>query len=138
MNAAANESPKYDIPVDDFVDLLKARIDIAHRWTEAKREFVAANEREQRRQFKFHTNRARREMVLRRARHKTHRTLVCTITIVTVATVWFLFHHAFYGDAHQQQYAPPFIKYLAIGLAGYGIISGVAGLFRRLLKSPEA
>jgi len=136
MNTA-NESRRQGIPVADFVALLKAHIDTAHRRTEATKEFVAANEREQRRQFEFHTNRMEREMVLRRARHKMHRTLACVIGVVAVATVWFLFYHAFYGDAHQQQYAPLFIEYLAIGLAGYGVISGIAGLFRRLFKPRE-
>jgi len=29
------------------------------------------------------------------------------------------------------------IKYLAIGLAGYGVISGLAGLFKKFMKQGE-
>lgn len=137
MNAANNESPKRGIPAADCVDLLMARIDLDKRKDEATKEFVAANDRQQKRRFEFHTTRREREMALRHARHKTLRTLVYGLVPATVLTVWFLFYNAFYGDGLRQEYALAIIKYLAIGLAGYGVISGIAGLFKRLLKPSE-
>ncbi|MDD9885196.1 MAG: hypothetical protein OXU62_11835 [Gammaproteobacteria bacterium] len=124
-------------PVDDLIDLERARIDNANRLVDVRRELIAAGDRNDQRHFEFHTNRLEREMAFHHTRHKTYKTVVYAVIIATVATVCFLFYNAFYGEGRQQEYALMIIKYLAIGLAGYGVISGIAGLFRRLMK-PDA
>jgi len=138
MSDFENNPPGKDlIPVDDLIDLERARIDNANRQVDVKRELIAAGDRNDQRHFEFHTNRMEREIAFHHARHKTYKTVVYAVVTASVATVWFLFYNAFYGDGLQQEYALMIIKYLAIGLAGYGVISGVAGLFKRLMKPDE-
>lgn len=139
MNNSENNPSGRDLipPADELIDLERSRIDNANRMVEVRRELIAASDRNDQRHFEFHTNRLEREMEFHHARHKTYKTVVYAVIVASVATVWFLFYNAFYGDGLQQEYALAIIKYLAIGLAGYGVISGIAGLFKRLLKPSE-
>lgn len=132
-----NPSGKDLIPVDDLIDLERARIDNANRQVDVRRELIAAGDRNDQRHFEFHTNRMEREMAFHHARHKTQQTLLYATTLASFLILCFLLYNAFYGGGLQQEYALMIIKYLAIGLAGYGVISGIAGLFKRLVKPNE-
>lgn len=125
------------IPADDLIALERARIDNANRQIEAGRELIAASDRNDQRQFEFHTNRLEREMELRHTRHKTYKVVVYVVVLASVATLWFLLYNAFYGDGEQKEYGLMIVKYLAISIAGYGVISGLAGLFKKFLKQGE-
>lgn len=139
MHAAENQMPGPDlIPAADLIALEKARIDNEKHGIEVAKEFVAANERNHQRRLESFESQHVRELEFRRTRHKTHQTILYATSIASFLILCFLLFNAFYGVGQQQEYALMIIKYLAIGLAGYGIISGIAGLFRRLLKSPEA
>jgi len=118
----------------DIIDLERARIDNSNRQIEATRELIAASDRNDQRQFEFHTNRLEREMELRHTRHKTYKAVVYAIVLASVATIWFLLYNAFYGDGEQREYGLMIAKYLAIGVAGHGIIIGVASLFKKIMK----
>lgn len=138
MNAAENDLPGQElIPAADVIALEQARIDNEKREIEVAREFVAANERSDQRQIESIENQHARELAFRQTRHKTHQTLLYATTSSSFLILCFLLYNAFYGDGLQQEYALMIIKYLAIGLAGYGVISGIAGLFKRLMKPGE-
>ncbi|MDD9850922.1 MAG: hypothetical protein OXU94_04050 [Gammaproteobacteria bacterium] len=137
MSASENNPSRQELIPANVLALEQARIDNANRQVEARRELTAANDRNNQRLFEFHTNRLEREMKLRHARHKTYKVVVYAVVLATVATIWFLLYNAFYGDGEQREYGLMIAKYLAIGVAGYGIISGVAGLFKKFLKQGE-
>lgn len=135
MNAAENDLPGQElIPAADVIALEQARIDNEKHEIEVAREFVAANERSDQRQIESIENQHARELEFRQTRHKTHQALLYATTSASFLILCFLLYNAFYGDGLQQEYALAIIKYLAIGLAGYGVISGIAGLFKRLMK----
>lgn len=138
MSAAEhNPSGQGLIPVADAIALAQAGVDNEKREIEVVGEFVAANERSEQRQIESVENQHARELEFRHTRHKTYKTVVYAVIAASIATVWFLLYNAFYGVGLQQEYALMIIKYLAIGLAGYGVISGIAGLFKRLVKPNE-
>ncbi|MCY4245652.1 MAG: hypothetical protein OXU41_02145 [Gammaproteobacteria bacterium] len=137
MSASENNPSRQELIPANVLALEQARIDNANRQVEARRELTAANDRNNQRLFEFHTNRLEREMKLLHARHKTYKVVVYAVVLATVATIWFLLYNAFYGDGEQREYGLMIAKYLAIGVAGYGIISGVAGLFKKFLKQGE-
>ncbi len=74
---------------------------------------------------------------MRHTHHKTYKTVIYAVMLASVVTIWFLLYNTFYGDVQQKEYGLTIIKYLAVGLAGYGVISGIAGLFKRFLKQDE-
>lgn len=138
MHAAENQTPGPDlIPAADLIALEQARIDNEKHGIEVAKEFVAANERNQQRRLESFESQHVRELDFRRTRHKTHQTLLYATSVASFLILCFLLYNAFYGDGLQQEYALAIIKYLAIGLAGYGVISGIAGLFKRLMKPGE-
>lgn len=135
---ADRASPRQDfIPADDLIALERARIDNSNRQVEAGRELIAASDRNDQRQFEFHTNRLEREMELHHTRHKTYKVVIYAVVLASVATIWFLLYNAFYGEGGQKEYGQMIAKYLAISVAGYGVISGITSLFKRLMKSDE-
>ena len=75
-----------------------------------------------------------REMELHHAYHKTHKVALFAIVLASFLILCFLLYNAFYGESQQKEYGLMIIKYLAIGLAGYGVISGIASLFKKFLK----
>lgn len=75
-----------------------------------------------------------REMDLRHACHKTYKAALFAIVLASFSILCFLLYNAFYGEAQQKEYGLMIIEYLAIGLAGYGVISGIAGLFKKFLS----
>lgn len=87
-----------------------------------------------RRQFESLENQHAREMDLRHAYHKTHKAALFAVVLASLLILCFLLYNAFYGEGQQKEYGLMIIKYLGIGLAGYGAISGIAGLFKKFLK----
>lgn len=132
-----NNPSRQELIPADVLALEQARIDSTNRQIEARRELTAANDRNNQRLFEFHTNRLEREMELRHIRHKTYKVVVYAVVLASVATIWFLLYNAFYGDGEQREYGLMIAKYLAIGIAGYGVISGLASLFKKFLKQGE-
>jgi len=138
MNAAENHPPRQDlIPAADLIALEQARIDNDQREIEVAKEFIAAHERNNQRQLESLASQHAREIELRRVRHKTYKIVVYAVVLASAATIWFLLYNTFYGEGQQKEYALMIIKYLAIGLAGYGVISGLAGLFKKFMKQGE-
>jgi len=135
MNNPENNPPRQDlIPADDLIALERGRLDNEKHQTEAIREFIAANERNHQRQFESLESRHVREMELHHARHKTYKAVLFTVILAFFLILCFLLYNAFYGEGQQKEYGLMIIKYLAIGLAGYGVISGIASLFKKFLK----
>lgn len=87
-----------------------------------------------RRQAESLENQYVREMDLRHVCHKTHKAVLFATVLASFLILCFLFYNAFYGEGQQKEYGLMIIKYLVIGLAGYGAISGIGGLFKKFLK----
>lgn len=135
MNNPENNPPRQElIPADDLIALVRGRLDNEERQIEVAREFIAASERNNQRQFESLENRHVREMELHHARHKTHKAVLFTVILASFSILCFLLYNAFYGEGQQKEYGLMIVKYLAIGLAGYGVISGIASLFKKILK----
>lgn len=135
MSAAGNDPSGQDlIPTADLIALERARIENDKRQIEVAREVIAADERNTQRQFESLENQHLREIELRRAYHKTHKAALFAIALASFLILCFLLYNAFYGEGQQREYGLMIIKYLGIGLAGYGVISGIAGLLKKFLK----
>lgn len=132
---AVRDSSEQDmIPVDNLIDLERARIDNLNRQVEVAKESIAASERNDKRLFDFSMQRLQYKMDAFRARQKTSKTLLYAGGLVFVLALGFLLFHAFYGNEKQNEYAVAIIKNLAIFFAGYGFISGIAALVKRFFK----
>jgi len=63
------------------------------------------------------------------------RTLAIGLGLFGVVVASFFLVMAFFGNAAQSATALQILKVLGVGGGGYGIISGVASLFRRLMQN---
>ena len=135
MSTVGNDPSGHDlIPAADLIALERARIENEKRGIEVTREAIAADERNYQRQIESLENQHVREIELHNAYHKTYKAVLFAIVSASFLILCFLLYNAFYGEGQQKEYGLMIIKYLAIGLAGYGIISGIAGLFKKILK----
>jgi len=135
MSTVGNDPSGQDlIPAADLISLERARVENDKREIEVAREAISADERSYQRQVESLDNQHAREIELRNAYHKTHKVVLFSIVLASFSILCFLLYNAFYGEGQQKEYGLIIIKYLAIGLAGYGVISGIAGLFKKFLK----
>ncbi len=133
--AGRGSTPADSMSYENIAALERERIDALKSYIEVEKESVAANERNEQRQLESNMRRFELQMEFNRARHKTFKTFAYYVGgFLGAAVGGFLLYNAFYGDEAQKEYALMIIKYLFIGIAGYGVISSIAGLFRKFLK----
>lgn len=126
-NQRADRASNQDPVPADLIALERERVKLG-------REVIAANERENERQFKFNMKFLEYKEATSRARHKTSTTIIYVVGFSLLAALVFFIYNVFYGDIEQKESALIIIKYLAIAIAGYGVIGSIARSLRKFMR----
>lgn len=125
------------VAVQDLVELEQRRIERDNRRTDVLMKALELADVQDKRQFLFHTN----NLEARTERERTRFAFVRSVTWITLAigtgVVALLLAMAFFGSEAQRAAASAMVTNGLIGLAGWGIISGVFRLLRSIATRPE-
>ena len=129
--------PDRAIAVQDLVELEQRRIDRDNRRTDVLMKALELADAQDKRQFLFHTN----NLETRRESERTRFAFVRSVTWSTLAigtgAAALLLAMAFFGSETQRAAASVVVRNGLIGLAGWGIVSGVFRLLRSIVTRPE-
>ena len=118
-----------------LIELERSRIDRDNRRTEVLAKALEIADDQDQRQFEFASERQRLEDRAERRRFVLAWSLavgsLVVVVVVTGLTIWM----AFFGDDMQRAVAQELGKNGLVGLAGFGVVSGLVRLVRSLVRS---
>lgn len=144
MNSEEGPSQELDVvrpdratAVQDLVELEQRRIERDDRRTDVLTKALELADAQDKRQFLFHTN----NLEARKERERTRFAFVRSVTWMCLAigtsVAALLLAMTFFGGEAQRAAASALATNGLIGLAGWGIISGIFRLLRSVASRPE-
>jgi hypothetical protein len=119
-------------PAAAFLQIERQRIDSYNRRSEVASQAVAASNEANKRQFEYQMAKLAAEESASKRKDVLARIVVIGLGIFGVILASLFLIMAFFGNAAQSTIALQILKVLGVGGGGYGIISGLASLIRRL------
>lgn len=119
----------------EVLEIEKERIASQDRKTETVRRWIKATDDADKRQHAFSMNRIRNENNRAIDRHNLIRKLIVGGGLFIVFIVLLLLYFIFLGNTEQTENALLFVKYVAIGTAGYGIIHILTAAVKKLFEN---
>ena len=120
--------------LSQMLEIEKARIDSTNRRTEVAKQAIDASNESDKRQFDYQMAKLKSEDDAGQRRDNLAKWVVgCVGIFVGAITLLFLWM-AFFGDPGQRSMAMQILTTLAIGGGGYGIVTGLIQLIRRLMR----
>ena len=120
-----------------YLEVERERIDSYNRRTDVARLAVEAGDASDKRQFEYYMERLRTDERRDERRHGLARRMIVGGGVAAIVVLSFLMIMAFYGNEQQQATSITWLKILATGAAGWGIVNGIITVLRRLLKSRD-
>lgn len=129
--------PDRTVAVQDLVELEQRRIERDNRRTDILMKALELAEVQDKRQFLFHTNRLETRTERERNRFAFVRSVTWVILAIGIGVAALLLAMAFFGTEVQRSAASAMVTNGLIGLAGWGIISGLFRLLRSIASRPK-
>lgn len=129
--------PDRAVAVQDLVELEQRRIERDNRRTDVLMKALELADVQDKRQFLFHSNNLEARKERERSRFAFVRSVTWAILAVGTGVVALLLMMAFFGTETQRSSAGAIVTNGLIGLAGWGIISGLFRLLRSIASRPE-
>lgn len=120
--------------LQEMLDVERQRIESTNRKTEVARYQAENAEASDKRAFEYAMARLQKEEKEGKSRHDLAKTVILAMGGAVLLVIFGLLGFTFYGTEMQRDVAATLLKILFTGLAGYGVISSVSSVLRKLLK----
>jgi hypothetical protein len=133
--ARGNSGQEELFPAAAFLQIERQRIDSYNRRTEVASQAVAANNEADKRQFDFQMAKLSSEDAASKRKDSLAQVVVIGLGLFGIAVIALFLVMAFFGSPAQSAIALQILKVLGVGSGGYGVISGLTGLIKRLMQN---
>jgi uncharacterized membrane protein len=123
-----------EIIVKELMELERFRIESANQKYENDKLYIKANDDANKRMHEYHMQQLKTKESLDKKKHNLAKGIVIVIGSITIILLTILVYYTFMGNELQSALAITTLKYLAVGLGGYGALKSISSSIKKLLE----